>query len=475
MLESGGVMRLIWVLGLSIFLSQASGCKSFYSRSADNQSELDGGITSAATLIKPPLRSRAVIKAMKVSLTRPTFLPASKGSSHTPRKILQAKIYGQILEVEGLPRVQLEGLLDDLMANSSTACGGVSCSRVFEIEPGKVGDFLDEAEKSVGADPRLAQPEQKSKRQVLLGSLAKQSLEYNLRLGDPGTWVKYVDSIATQGTKDDALRSSLVPIIRNFDEETRGEIIRRIHKHYEAAYKSKFKVSHGLAPKRAYDVILRYASGPEKYFRSVKTREDAMEAWANFFKSQKDSVFDRTDFGSYTPEDVVSVAKKMQEYLVSQGPKAKDVEILLKGSFPAGKANLRRKNPFDNVIDSIMTGSDTSYSDIDFLINADWEKPIKAIEPSIYQALVSKQAKDLVFGTKAKAFFQTHPDPFDLFAELDGSIMSPIGLRVNQNSLTLVVYNPLPVTELPTRDALSKMTAGEKKALYEKWASFYPL
>jgi hypothetical protein len=361
------------------------------------------------------------------------------------------------------------------MATSSTACGGVSCGRVFDIEQGKVGNFLDEAEKAVVADRRLAQPENQRKRQVLLGSLAKQSMESNLLLGDPGTWVKYVDSIATQGTKDDGLRSSLVPVIRNFDEETRVEVIRRIHTHYEAAYKTKFKVSQGLAPKRAYDVILRYASGPEKYFGSVKTREDAMEAWGKFFKFQKETVFERTDFGSYTPEDVVSVARKMQEYLVSQGPRAKDVEILLKGSFPAGKANLRRKNPFDNVIDSIMTGSATSYSDIDFLINAEWEKSIKAIEPSIYQALVSKESKDLVFGTKAKAFFQTHPDPFDLFAELDGSIMSPIGLRVNQKSITLVVYNPLPVSELPPRDAISKMTSAEKKALYEKWASFYPL
>jgi hypothetical protein len=263
--------------------------------------------------------------------------------------------------------------------------------------------------------------------------------------------------------------------LRGFEEDTRQVILERIHKHYEAAYKSKFKVSQGLAPKRAYDVILRYSSGPERFFTRVKTSDDAMAAWRQFFKSQRQTAFDRTDFGSYTPEDVVSVAKKMQEYLVSQGDRAKGVEILLKGSFPAGKANLRRKNPFDNVIDSIMTGADTSYSDIDFLINADWEKPIKSIEPGIYQSLVSKEARDLVFGSKAKPFFQTHPDPFDLFAELDGSIMSPVGLRINQKSLTLIVYNPLPVTELPSREAIGKMSAAEKKALYEKWASFYPL
>ena len=346
---------------------------------------------------------------------------------------------------------------------------------MFSLRKSEISHFLDETAKLLAGDARLRNAENKELRAALLGSFTKQSLNENLLLGEPQTWHDFVRTIVLKGTPDDELRNGFVPVMRQFDDATRGDLVQLIAQRYEKAYKNKFKVTQGLAPKRAYDVVLRYVMGPETYFKGVRSKEQTMTAWRKYFAALKESVFRGTAFSCYTPDDVRAVAQRMQSFLLSKGAAAKDVNILLKGSFPSGKANLQRKNPFDNLVDSVTTGFDTSYSDIDFLINADWEKAIKVLEPDIYKALVSQEGRDIVTRSKAKAFFQTHPDPFDLFAELDGSIMSPIGLRVNQQSITLVVYNPLSRADLPSREILEKMGAREKQALYKKWASFYPL
>lgn len=292
----------------------------------------------------------------------------------------------------------------------------------------------------------------------------------SLSSGDSKSWMGYIGEITKKGTSDDALRTFLVPTMQNMTESQKLSIFQHIQKNYPQAYKNKQRfVGKGFAPKRAFDLILRYTIGPEKYFQNVKTSSEAMQAWRAFFSAQKNAVFKGSDFGSYTPDDVLGVAKRMQDYLKAQGKKAEGAEILLKGSFPAGKANLKRRNPLDNPLDSATQGFSTSNSDIDFLINKEWQQPIKSIEANIYDTLVSKQARDIVESSGAKPSFQSHPDPFDIFAELDGSMMSPIGLRVNQSEIKLVIYRALPATELPSRKTIEAMTSKEKWELYNKW------
>jgi hypothetical protein len=453
------------------FLAIPVSCKQESTRG----SNLQGLVRPSIAIRKPPLRSPLAISAIKTGLAKHPLMAVSSRQPLAQRRNFQSLILHQILESEGIPRVQLEYVIKDIVADDGNLCGGLSCSRIFSVKENDVDAFLDETEKKVATDARLLKAENLNTRDILIGSLTKQSFEENLLLGEPRTWREFTENIAKNGTKDDTLRSTLVPVMHGLDTDTQKDLLEVIKSHYVAAYKVKFKASSGLAPKRAYDVILRHIAGPERFFKNGVSRDQTMESWRQYFAAQQSSVFSGSDFGSYTPDDVLAVAGRMQEFLVRKGTSAQDVHILLKGSFPAGKANLRKKNPFDNVIDSVMTGFDTSYSDIDFLINADWEKPIKAIEANIYDALVSKKARDLVASSKAKPFFQTHPDAFDLYAELDGSIMSPVGLRINQQSITLVVYKPLPKSELPSREAISRMTQEQKNALYEKWANFYPL
>ena len=455
----------------AFFLAIPISCK----QTGTNSSNLQGLVRPSIAIRKPPLRSPLVISAIKTSLVKHPLMAVSSRGPLAQRNFLQSIMLHEIIQSEGIPRVQLEHVIKDIVDDDANLCGGTSCSRIFSVKQTEVESFLDETEKKVSNDAQLLKAENLNKRDILLGSLAKQSLEENLLLGEPRTWLEFTQTIAKQGTKDDTLRSTLVPVMQGFDTDTQKDLLSVIKSNYVSAYKVKFKASAGLAPKRAYDVILRYIAGPERFFKTSGSREQTMAAWRQYFSAQQSSVFSGSDFGVYTPDDVLSVASRMQEFLVRKGAAAQDVHILLKGSFPSGKANLRKKNPFDNVLDSVMTGFDTSYSDIDFLINADWEKPIKALEPEIYGALVSKKARDLVTSSKAKPFFQTHPDAFDLYAELDGSIMSPVGLRINQQSITLVVYNPLPKSELPSREAISRMSQEQKNALYEKWATFYPL
>lgn len=426
-------------------------------------------------LRNPPLRSATEIADMKGILVKNTFGSASRPLPMAQPKIFRNTLLQMIVKADGLPRSQLKYMLSDLVSERGTHCDGRSCARVFGMQKHEVDHFLNETQRIVENDASLQRGEYQQNREILLGSLTKQSLEADLLLGEPRTWREFVHLVGERGSKNDALRSSLVPIMQKLDAETRMDILNIIKANYASAYKVKFKAGTGIAPKRAYDVILRYLSGPEKFFRNGMTSSQALDAWRKYFINQKSLVFGHSDFGTYTPDDVLAVARRMQSFLVSKGSSARDVNILLKGSFPAGKANLRKKNPFDNILDSVTTGFDTSYSDIDFLINAEWEKPIKEIEPDIYSALVSKESRAMVSSSKAKPFFQTHPDPFDLFAELDGSIMSPVGLRINQQTITLVVYNALPISELPSRETLSRMNQTQKDALYKKWARFYKL
>jgi hypothetical protein len=293
---------------------------------------------------------------------------------------------------------------------------------------------------------------------------------------DHKSWVDFVRSISKNGTLDDSLRSSLIPAMRNLSPNTRSEILDIIKKEYPSAYHNKHKIiGDGWPPKRAFDVILRYLIPPEQFFKKITTKSDALNAWNNFLKAQKKAVFDGSDFGSYTADDVHSIAKRMQEFLKQQPANGENVEILIKGSFPAGKANLHKRNPLENIADAVLQGRNSSYSDIDFLINKTWQKRIKEIEPDIYNYLVSDQAKNIVSKSGAKPFFQTHPNPFDLYAELDGSMMSPVGLRVNKEKITLVVYNQIPVTEIPSKEVLNQLSQADKQKIYDKWANFYEL
>jgi hypothetical protein len=202
---------------------------------------------------------------------------------------------------------------------------------------------------------------------------------------------------------------------------------------------------------------------------------EAIAAWRKFFKTQKGLALEGTDFGSYTPDDVIGVAKEIRRFIISKGAQAQDVEVLMKGSFPSGRANLKRRNPLESPADSILQGASSSYSDVDMLVTERFMPILKQIQDGIYSKLVSPEARKIVDSSGAKPFFQMHPHPDDVFAQLDGSMMSPIGLRISQGGITLVVYKPKSALELPSREAIAKMTPAQKDALLKSWTLNYKI
>lgn len=307
----------------------------------------------------------------------------------------------------------------------------------------------------------------------------KELSERTLKSGDADSWEAYVKAVAREGTPDDAVRTTYTGAMLSLSETAKARIFGVIKREYtKAYYKKRNYKGHGISPKRAFDAILRYTLGPEKFFTNVRTSSQAMDAWRNFQRAQYKAVFEGSDFGRYTADDVLAVARRMQKYLQSEGARAGNVEILLKGSFPAGRANLSRRadsagisSYVEAMIDgggNFKAGMDKSHSDIDFLINKEYEGRIKSIEANIYESFVSSEARNFIAKTKAKPTFQSHPHPWDFFAELDGAMMSPVGLRVNQRDVTLIIYKPYKATDLPSKEQFASMSETAKKALYDK-------
>jgi hypothetical protein len=299
----------------------------------------------------------------------------------------------------------------------------------------------------------------------------------SLLKANPKIWTDLIEHIRARGMPNQSLRTTLVPVLLRLDEATKAAVFNGIKKNYSAAYHNKHKlpIGNGFAPKRAYDLILRYALPPDRFFSGSMSGSEAIAAWRKFFKTQKGLALEGTDFGSYTPDDVIGVAKEIRRFIISKGAQAQDVEVLMKGSFPSGRANLKRRNPLESPADSILQGASSSYSDVDMLVTERFMPILKQIQDGIYSKLVSPEARKIVDSSGAKPFFQMHPHPDDVFAELDGSMMSPIGLRISQGGITLVVYKPKSALELPSREAIAKMTPAQKDALLKSWTLNYKI
>ena len=75
----------------------------------------------------------------------------------------------------GIPRNQLEPLIKEMVSDSSTACAGVSCSRVFALKSAQVASFLDESHDMISAQKSILTADQSQLRDILLASLRRES------------------------------------------------------------------------------------------------------------------------------------------------------------------------------------------------------------------------------------------------------------------------------------------------------------
>lgn len=296
----------------------------------------------------------------------------------------------------------------------------------------------------------------------------------NLVVGSEADWLSMVRKIGQDGVQDQSLANHLVAVLKNLDTRTKETLWKEISKLYPIAYKKKHRspFGNGMAPKRALDVILRFTLPPEDFFVNAKSPAEARKALNRFIASQRDEALQGTDFGVYTGDDVLSMAKYIQNFLRTKGKDGE--EILLKGSLPTGRANLAKRNPLDNIVDSVLQGMDTSYSDVDMLVPDSLQKSIQTIAGGTYSALVSNQAKSIVSKTGAKPSFQTHTWP-DLFAELDGAFVSPLGIRITKDNIFINLYRSAQKNELPEKNIVAAMSDLEKEHLRSQWITSIPV
>ena len=90
-----------------------------------------------------------------------------------PREGLEVTLVSQIVAFKGIPRSQIKSLLSDLVSLKSTACGGVSCARLFNLEEKDIDSFLDDILKSVESNKSLEAPGKAETKGLLVASLAR--------------------------------------------------------------------------------------------------------------------------------------------------------------------------------------------------------------------------------------------------------------------------------------------------------------
>jgi len=295
-----------------------------------------------------------------------------------------------------------------------------------------------------------------------------------LLLGDEDQWSDFIEEVAKKGVQDQALATNLAPVLQSLDAGLKAKIWRKIQKLYPAAYHNKHRspVGNGFAPKRAFDLILRFTMPPESFFEGGKQGRWALDSLNKYIKFQHEAAFAGTDFGQYTGDDIYAIAKYFQKFLIKNG-KSGD-EILLKGSLPSGRANLAKRNALENIVDSAIQGVNTSYSDIDLLVPSHLLTSVKSQEADAYSVLVSNQAKTIVSKTGAKPSIQPHPWP-DIYAEVDGSFMSPLGIRITKDNIFVNLYRSTSRADLPSKNDVEKMSATELNSFIKTWIRSIPL
>jgi hypothetical protein len=166
---SGGVLALT----LGLFL----GCGSPALQTQEG-SGLSGKVSSFREILpdiaKP--RPQAVIDQAVAKMTASGRRTATPTNGLGKRQRLHAVLAESLVQVGAIPPDQLHHLLYDLMDPASTACGGVSCSRVFGIKTQDINREMDELLQAVKTSKTLADPVNAGKKRAITASLERPRL-----------------------------------------------------------------------------------------------------------------------------------------------------------------------------------------------------------------------------------------------------------------------------------------------------------
>lgn len=143
--------------------------------SGESQSETAGRIPLRIPQMEP--RGPDVLrdikhKILESALAGATHAPASRAVA-SPRSALSKALIKGIVAATGLPRFQIKGILDELLAPLSTACSGASCRRLFGLNAEESESYLDDLYLKVKKSAALRDAEHAREYAWLVGSLQK--------------------------------------------------------------------------------------------------------------------------------------------------------------------------------------------------------------------------------------------------------------------------------------------------------------
>jgi hypothetical protein len=121
----------------------------------------------------PRAKSPAEIADFGEAILTQSRTARSAISGLNPGRNLRFVLMRQIREMGGVPRPQIKEILSKLLSHDQSACGGVSCTRVFGIEKDDIDEFLDDTYRELATDQTLAKKENLSLRKLYLGSLKR--------------------------------------------------------------------------------------------------------------------------------------------------------------------------------------------------------------------------------------------------------------------------------------------------------------
>ena len=248
----------------------------------------------------------------------------------------------------------------------------------------------------------------------------------NLRSYEVEEWRQMLAHVFKYGDLAASFTTSLINVIRNMPEELQRQLDSMI----AAAYPTLSKYgprddAHelGLPPKRAIDAFISIARKPVRYFRS--SEESPAEKLNYYLEQQNRQLFANSEFGGYSGQAVVEVAKIVQAEMQRAAAAPGDT-ILLYGSFPNGRANL-------------------SSSDIDSLVSSD---RLLDYYPQMNQ-LIRMRLTQLGYENSLELEPpQTNSEYRRPEKAADFSKLTPVQVLITPNSIELHVYPSFIVTDV---------------------------
>lgn len=178
-----GLLSKLIFLSQLVAMSYACG-----SRPSNTDSSVQGVIpTQSLGKMIPQAKNPAQLSHFRKGMVSAFDKYHTLAASQTKYKSLQKSLFHAIEESGGLPRTQIENVMEVLVAPSSTVCGGASCARVFGLNQDEINDFLNNSKDIIAKNPVQSQKDKNALRDLLIASLTHED-----DIAKPGRPIKEV-------------------------------------------------------------------------------------------------------------------------------------------------------------------------------------------------------------------------------------------------------------------------------------------